>query len=119
MRAEPTPAQGTSSAPGCTCGHALHRSKTRTPVELFLRHIVRVSKYRCGRCGRVRWTRSEWEAVRRTVHRAHRDPVARRVLLQSWRRKVFVVLFVVGVAIILGQLVGWWHGALMSVEPVP
>jgi hypothetical protein len=86
---------------------------------LFLRHVLRFSKYRCGRCGKVRWTRSEWEAMRRSVRRARRDPVARRVLFLLWRRRVIILLFVVAVATVLGQFVGWWHEALQSTGPVP
>jgi predicted RNase H-like nuclease len=97
----------------------MHRSKSRTALDQVFRFVLRAQKFRCSRCNRVRWLRSDWVTLARDVRRAQRDPVARRVILQGWRRRLLVVLLVAAAAAVAGQLVGRWHEAMVAVEPTP
>jgi len=48
-----------------------------------------------------------------------KDPVARRVYAQRWRRAALVALFALISALVFGQAVGRWHESMSMVEPVP
>ena len=109
---------GGSLQRGCACGHALRRSRARTMSEKFVRHVLRLRKYRCDACKRTTWL-SNSQAVWRQMKRVRRDSVARRVVTHRWRRAVLIAVVAIVSAVVLGQAVGRWHEAMSMSEPVP
>jgi hypothetical protein len=83
-----------------------------------LRDVVRLRKYRCVGCRRTRWAWNGFGVWRQLQH-VRKDPVARRVYAQRWRRAALVALFALISALVFGQAVGRWHESMSMVEPVP